>query len=175
MTKRAESTERYLSIMTSAAVALVLTTGRLAAQDEIGIALGATPPAVTIEDLDGKPADLGAWIGKKPVLVEFWATWCPQCEALFPRLAAAQKRYGDRVAFVVIAVAVNQSKRSIRRHLERHPMPFTILWDTNGNATRAFQAPTTSYVAVLDKAGKVVYTGVGAEQELEDALARAVR
>ena len=66
------------------------------------------------------------------------------------------------------------SPNTVRRHLTRHPMPFTFLWDVNGNATRAFQAPATSYVAVLDGQGKVVYTGVGADQDIEAGLERAV-
>ncbi|HXF96410.1 MAG TPA: TlpA disulfide reductase family protein [Gemmatimonadales bacterium] len=153
---------------------MTVASGRGAAQDGIGLALGTTPPAVTIEDLDGRPVDLGQWVGKKPVLFEFWATWCPQCEALFPALERAHARFADRVDFVVIAVGVNQSPRSIRRHLERHPMPFTILWDGEGRAVRTFQAPTTSYVVVLDAAGKVVYTGAGAGQDVMAALGRAV-
>jgi thiol-disulfide isomerase/thioredoxin len=147
----------------------------LAAQDDVvGIPVGQTPPAVTIEDLDGKPVELARWVGKKPVIVEFWAAWCPICAELLPRMEAAHKKYGDRVEFLVIAVAVNESQGTVRRHLARHPMPFTFLWDAGGSAVRAFQAPATSYVAVLDKAGKVVYTGVGAEQDLDAALARAL-
>jgi len=157
------------------AVILIAVPIRLAAQDDIvGIPVGQTPPAVTIQDLDGNAVDLGRWIGKRPVIVEFWATWCPICAELLPRMETAHKKYGDRVDFLVIAVAVNESPNTVRRHLTRHPMPFTFLWDVNGNATRAFQAPATSYVAVLDKTGKVVYTGVGAEQDLDTALARAL-
>ena len=70
-------------------------------------------------------------------------------------LVAARKKFGDRAEFLVVAVAVNQSRNSVRRHLERHPMPFTFLWDGNGAAVRAFQAPSTSYVAVLDAKGRV--------------------
>ena len=147
----------------------------LAAQDDVvGIPVGATPPAVTIEDLDGNPVELSRWLGKKPVLVEFWATWCPICAELLPRMEAARQKYGDRAEFLVIAVGVNQSPNSVRRHLARHPMPFTVLWDAGGKAVRAFQAPSTSYVAVLDARGKVVYTGVGAEQDLDAARARAL-
>jgi thiol-disulfide isomerase/thioredoxin len=140
----------------------------------VGIAVGQTPPAVTIQDLDGKPVELARWVGKKPVIVEFWATWCPICAELLPRIEAAHKKYGDRAAFLVVAVAVNQSPNTVRRHLTRHPMPFTFLWDADGAAVRAFQAPATSYVAVLDAAGVVVYTGVGADQDLDAALERAV-
>lgn len=149
---------------------VVLTAARLAGQD-IGLPLGATPAAATVEDLDGNAVDLAQWVGKRPVVVEFWATWCPVCEALFPKLAAAHQRYGDRVAFLVVAVAVNQSPRSIRRHLERHPMPFaTVLWDRGGAAVRAFDALTTSYIVVLDASGKVAYTGAGENQDIDGAL-----
>ena len=156
------------------AFGLLLLPAWLRGQDVIGIPVGETPPAVTLENLNGDPVALSQWIGKKPVIVEFWATWCPICAELLPRLKAAQRKYGDRAAFLVVAVAVNQSKNTVRRHLERDPMPFTFLWDGNGAAVRAFQAPSTSYIAVLDAKGKVVYTGVGADQDIEAALERAV-
>jgi len=143
-------------------------------QDVIGIPVGQTPPAVTLESLNGDSVALSQWIGKKPVIVEFWATWCPICAELLPRMEAAKQKFGDRVEFIVVAVAVNQSRNTVRRHLERHPMPFTFLWDGNGAAVRAFQAPATSYIAVLDDKGRVVYTGVGADQEIESALEKAV-
>ncbi len=143
--------------------------------DEVGLPLGTVPAAVQIEDLDGNPVDLGDYIGKKPVLLQFWATWCEQCKALEPRIDAAYERYGDQVEFLAISVAVNQTKRSIRRHLTKHPIPHTVLWDTEGRATRAFMAPTTSYVVILDGAGRVAYTGVGGDQDIEAALARVVK
>ncbi len=147
--------------------------GTLAAQeDEAGIPLGALAPAVTIEDLDGKPVDLARFIGAKPVLIEFWAAWCPLCRALAPALKTAQARYGDRVSFVAVAVAVNETRESVRRHLRKDPMPFPFLWDATGAATRAFQAPSTSYVVMLDKHHRVVYTGVGADQDLAAGLTK---
>jgi thiol-disulfide isomerase/thioredoxin len=147
-----------------------------AAQDgqDLGIAIGATPPAVTIQDLDGRPTNLGAMIGKKPLLVEFWATWCPLCAALMPQLDSAFARYQNKVAFVSIAVAVNESPASVKRHLAREPHAFPFLWDANGTAVRAFQAPSTSYIVLLDANGKVVYTGLGEDQNIEAALQKVV-
>lgn len=161
-------TARWVMLLIALAMPSVAT-----GQDVIGIPVGETPPAVTLENLDGDTVSLARWVGKKPVIIEFWATWCPICEALLPRMEAAQRKYGDRAEFVVVAVAVNQSKTSVRRHLDRHPMPFTFLWDGNGAAVRAFQAPSTSYIAVLDATGKVVYTGVGEDQDIDAALAKA--
>ena len=178
-TGRAGATDTAGSYFMTAVVALALAIAAaiaprpLAAQD-IGIPIGSTPEAVVIEDLDGNPVDLGEIIGSKPVLLEFWATWCPLCEALEPRLEAAHRRFGDDVEFLVVAVAVNQNQRRIRRYLADHPLPGRVLWDTQGRATRAFMAPSTSYVVVLDGAGRVVYTGMGDDQDLEAAVEKAV-
>jgi peroxiredoxin len=146
----------------------------LGAQD-IGLPIGTRAPAVALEDLDGKPVDLGRYIGEQPVMLEFWATWCPLCKALEPALKAAHARYGRTVQFVAIGVGVNQSPASIRRHLVAHPLPFPVLFDASGAAVRAYRAPTTSYIVVLDKTGKVTYTGAGAEQDLAPALERVTK
>ncbi len=137
---------------------------------EIGIALGETPELVEIEDLDGNKVSLADYVGGKPSLIEFWARWCELCEALHPQMTDVYARYGDRVGFVAIAVAVAQSQRSVRRHLEGTPTEFPTLWDEGGRAVRAFLAPGTSYIVVLDAEGAVTYTGSGAGQDIEAAL-----
>lgn len=157
-----------------AAGVLTLATQPLLAQDQIGLPIGTRPEPVIVEDLDGNEYDLAQFIGSRPVLLEFWATWCELCEALAPEMEAAHEQYGDRVQFVAVSVAVSQSKRSIGRHLERHPVPFPVVWDTRGRATREFQAPTTSYVVILDQSGAVAYTGVGGDQDIRAALRRLV-
>jgi thiol-disulfide isomerase/thioredoxin len=145
----------------------------LNAQD-IGLPIGSTPEPVEVEDLDGNPVDLAQFIGKKPVVIEFWATWCPVCKALEPEIHKVHERWGDDVELIIMAIAVNQSQRAVKRHLERHPLPGRVLWDTRGRATRAFQAPTTSYIVVLDAQGRVVYTGAGEEQDVVAAVERVV-
>lgn len=140
----------------------------------IGLPIGARPEPVVIEDLDGQDFDLSEFVGSKVTLLEFWATWCENCLALQPELDSAFAEFGDRVTFVAVAVAVSQSKRSIRRYLERHPVPYPVRWDTRGRATRAFKAPTTSYIVILDATGAVTYTGVGPSQDVRGALRRLV-
>lgn len=159
----------------SAIALYCLASSQALAQADIGLPIGSVVEAVEIEDLEGNPVNLSRYLGRKPVLIEFWATWCPLCAALFPKLEEAHRRYGDRVEFLVIAVAVNQSKASIKRHLERHPMPFAVLWDTQGRAVRAFKAPTTSYIVALDASGRVTYTGSGEDQDIEAAVRSALK
>jgi thiol-disulfide isomerase/thioredoxin len=145
-----------------------------AAAQDVGLELGVVPDAVQVEDLEGNVISMSEYIGKKPVLIQFWATWCPLCEALEPKFRAVKRQYGDTLDIVIVAVGVNQTPRSIRRYLERHELPGRVLFDSRGRATRAFRAPTTSYVVALDRAGRVVYTGVGSDQNLAAAAAQAV-
>ena len=161
------------AILFSAALSLcVLSPAAASAQarGEIGIALGERPELVEVEDLDGNKVSLVDYVGGRPALVEFWAIWCELCEALHPQMVDVHARYGDRVGFVALAVAVAQSQRSVRRHLEDTPAEFPTLWDDGGRAVRAFLAPGTSYIVVLDAEGRVTYTGSGANQDIEAAV-----
>lgn len=142
------------------------------ANGAVGLPIGTTAPSVEIEDLSGQPVPVSDQVGRRPVVLEFWATWCPICKALMPRMTAAYDTYQSRVDFVAVAVGVNESPRSIRRHLADHAMPYRVLWDGRGAATRAYRAPTTSYVVILDANGRVAYTGVGADQDISGALER---
>ena len=149
----------------------MLGTAPLCAQ-ESGIAVGADAPVVTVRDLDGKAVDLGQYIGKKPVFLEFWATWCELCEELLPRVRAAHAAYGDQVEFLGVNVTVNQSRDRVRRYLEKHRPPFRTLYDEAGTSTRAYEAPATSYVVIVDRSGKIAYTGSGGTQEFDGVLRR---
>ncbi len=145
------------------------------AQFESGIAVGAAAPRILINDLDGKPFDLGGVIGKKPVLIEFWATWCALCKALLPELGRVRKTYGDRITMIGVNITVNDSKDRVHRYLDLHKPPFLPLFDDKGAGSRAYDVATTSYIVVVDRTGKVVYTGSGGEQDLVKAVGLAVR
>jgi thiol-disulfide isomerase/thioredoxin len=165
-----------LSFRTIAATAVVLTASPLvnaALAQDLGIEVGSKAPSVTVQSLDGKQVDLGRYIGKTPMLIEFWATWCANCRELMPTLLEAEKKFGKKVKFVALAVAINQSPERVRRFIAAHPLPHDTFYDTDGKAAGAFDAPATSYVVVLDKTGRVVYTGLGGKQDLEAALKKA--
>jgi thiol-disulfide isomerase/thioredoxin len=163
---------RWPGVMAVAVAILSLGAGGAAAQ-EAGIAVGARAPAVVVRDLDGTPVDLGRLIGKQPFLLEFWATWCEVCEALLPRMREAHERFGDRVEFFGVNVSVNQTPERVRKYVAEHQPPFRTLYDDAGASTRAYGAPTTSFIVIIDRAGKVAYTGTGENQDLAAAL-RAV-
>ena len=143
--------------------------------DDVGIPVGSTPAAPKIEDLSHNTVDLAKYVGHGPVLLEFWAQWCPICKELQPKMTAAYTKYGKQVTFIAVSVAVNETPASIQKHLTEHPVPYQVLWDSGGNATRAFVAVATSYVVILNAKGVVVYTGTGSDQDIDGALAKALK
>ncbi|MEO7501128.1 MAG: TlpA disulfide reductase family protein [Gemmatimonadaceae bacterium] len=145
----------------------------VAAQD-LGIEVGKRAPAAVVTTLDGKAVDLGAYVGKVPIFLEFWATWCPRCHELEPALLAAEKKYGARMKFIGVAVSVNQTPARVKAYSAKHGLKHLIVFDTQGNAADAYDAPATSYVVVVDRSGKVVYTGLGGDQNLEAAIRKAL-
>ena len=157
------------------ALAMCLSLGVAAsAGAQVGIAVGAAAPGAAVHNLDGTKADLAQYIGKSPVLLEFWATWCPVCKELEPKMLDMAKRYGSQVKFVGVAVSVNESPQRVKLYAEKYHYPFEMVFDTDGNAVTAYDVPSTSYVVVIDKAGKVVYTGQGGDQDLEAALKKVL-
>ena len=156
----------------SLAVAALFTTSALAAQ-EVGLPVGTRAPAAAVETLDGKPADLASYLGRTPVVLEFWASWCENCKALEPRLKAVAKKYAGKVRFVAVAVSVNQSPERVRAFARQHPLPVEFVYDRAGKATDVYEAPATSYVVVVDRTGKIVYTGQGGDQDLDAAIRKA--
>jgi len=144
------------------------------AQETIGLEKGTQAQGAAVQTLDGQPADLATYIGKTPVLMEFWATWCPNCAELEPTMKAMHTKYGTKVTFVGVAVSVNESPERVKLYVAKHEIPWAQVFDKKGNASGAYDAPATSYVVVLDKDGKVVYTGLGGKQDLESAIKKAL-
>ena len=157
-----------------AAAVVSLTAAGPAAAQESGIPIGSRAPAALVQTLDGKLVDIGSWVGKAPMLIEFWAFWCSNCKELEPDLLALERKYGSRVKFMGVAVSVNQSPERVKAYAAKHGYRHETFFDAEGNAAEAYDAPATSYVVVVDRAGTVVYTGVGGKQSLEPAILKAI-
>ncbi len=156
-----------------ALVAVALSATSLFAQDT-GIALGEKGPGGPLETLDGKIVDLTSYLGKGPVVLEFWATWCGNCKEMEPSMRAAMKKYAGTAKFITVAVSINQSLDRVKAWQKINALPGDLLYDRKGIVSAAYDAPATSYVVVLDKTGKVVYTGVGGAQNVEAAVKKAM-
>ena len=164
---------RRMACGTLLIAATIMTPALVQAQDS-GLPIGTTAPSAVLQTLDGKTVDLAQITKGSPAVIEFWATWCENCDHLLPAMQRAQAKYGKRVKFVAVAVSVNQSSRRVKLHAAKYKVPGVQLYDTKGEATGKWDVPATSYVVVIDKRGRVVYTGVGGDQDIDAAIRKAL-
>jgi thiol-disulfide isomerase/thioredoxin len=157
----------------TALAAIVTASASTARAQEGGIMVGATAPSAAVVMLDGTATELSRFYGDKPVVIEFWATWCPLCKALEPAMQAAREKHAGKVTFVSVGVSSNQSAMRQKEYMEKQHMAGEFVFDQSDAAVKAFMAPHTSYVVVIDKHRKVVYTGVGEKQDIEAAIQKA--
>ena len=167
------SRTRMVSRVAIGAMSLMLARA-LPAQDPMGLAVGTKAPGALVQTLDGKRVDIASYLGKGPVVLEFWALWCGNCKELEPQLLSLVKKYAGKVTFVSVAVSVNESPDRVQRYITKYGFTHTVLFDAEGAATDAYAVPATSYVVVVDRTGKIVYTGLGGDQNLEAAVAKGL-
>ncbi|MEO8880889.1 MAG: TlpA disulfide reductase family protein [Gemmatimonadaceae bacterium] len=146
----------------------------LPAQDPLGLAVGTKAPGASVQTLDGKRVDLASYLGKGPVVLEFWALWCGNCKELEPQIQTLVKKYQGKVTFVSVAVSVNESPERVQKYITKYGFTHQVLFDAEGAATDAYAVPATSYVVVVDRVGKIVYTGLGGDQNLEAAVVKGL-
>lgn len=139
-----------------------------------GLAIGDKAPTAMVQSLDGKPVDLAQYVGKGPLLIEFWATWCPLCRRMEPTFKALDAKYGKELTMLFIVVPTNQTPERAKAYVEKTGHPGIFVFDADGSAYKAFAAYHTSYILVLDRDGKVLHSADGGAQELDDVIRKAI-
>jgi thiol-disulfide isomerase/thioredoxin len=118
-------------------------------------------PAFTLTDLEGRPVARDDLAGR-PVLVEFWATWCPPCRAEMPSMKALRDGLLEAgVPFEIIAIDVQEDARTVKAFLEENGYDFPVFLDEDGKISGRFvaQGIPTSYL--IDKEGKAAGFVIG--------------
>ena len=126
---------------------------------------------VTLEDVDGEQRVLAEWAGQ-PLLLNFWATWCPPCREEIPFLAAAQDVYAKR-GLQVVGVAIDDAGpvRSFGDEIGIN-YPSLLAGDTGETLMQEFgNRGSLPFTVLIDRDGTVHSTKLGPFTETELAFA----
>jgi len=134
-------------------VVLVLILG-IRAWQQSGTASGPAP-MLAGELLDGKPVALTAYAGR-PVLVHFWATWCPIC-----RLEQGSIDVLARDASVITVAMQSGNRDAVTQHLRNEALSFPVINDPDGTMAAQWGVRAVPASFIVDGAGQIRYVEVG--------------
>lgn len=128
---------------------------------QIGFNQGDEAPDFELETMDGEPAKLSDFRGKK-VLLNFWATWCPPCRDEIPDMQAFHEDHGEDVAVLAVNVTSQEASiNNIESFLDEYGVGFTVLKDIDQSVTDGYGARALPTTYIIDRDGKVFNKAIG--------------
>lgn len=124
-----------------------------------GLESGQPAPDFTLTYGDGETVKLSDWHGR-PVVINFWATWCSPCRAEMPEIVEAFERYQGE-GLVVVGVNVMESAEKASDFAEEFGMTFPVALDSRGEIQQLYQVrglPTTLFI---DREGRLTVRWAG--------------
>lgn len=137
--------------------------------------VGNEAPEFVLQDLDGKEIKLSSLRGK-PVVINFWAPWCPPCRAEMPTLRAAYEASGPgEGSFELLAVATQSEPPNVKAFVQEYGITFPVLLDAQNDATNLYQVGPIPVSYFIDKGGTIraVHIGQMSATNIKEYLARA--
>ena len=139
-------------------------------------------PSVTLKSIDGKTVNTAKLDnGGKPIIVDFFATWCKPCNRELSAIAEVYDEWVDETGVKLIAISIDEAQNvnKVKPLVDQNGWPYEVLLDVNGDLKRALGIQMIPYTLILDGEGKTVYKHNGytdgAEQELIDKVRELVR
>lgn len=110
-------------------------------------------PSLTLAKLGGGTVSLADYAGKKPVVVDFWATWCPNCRRDMPHLNGFYQKYKDQVE--VIGINLQEDGPTVASFIQDRGIAFPIALDPQAQASSAFGIQYTNTHILINKEGQI--------------------
>lgn len=124
------------------------------------------------QTFEKQPVSLQAFIGKKPVYLKFWATWCLDCRRELPSLEKTYQQYSDKIAIFAVNLNINETDDAIRSLQQKNNLTIPIVMDNNGTIAGNFEFKGTPFHVLINAKGEVVYTTYKDDAQLADQLAK---
>ncbi|WP_239616046.1 TlpA family protein disulfide reductase [Cohnella mopanensis] len=134
--------------------------------------IGYTAPSFSLTGLDGKIYDLKNLRGK-PVVLNFWASWCGPCKEEAPSFVKLNKQYGNRLQIVAINLTATDSVQSAREFAQNYGFTFPVLFDPDGKTGASYEIRPIPTTLFIDSQG-IITDGVLGALTWDDLQTRAL-
>ena len=133
---------------------------------------GTAAPAVTLHAADGSSVSLESFRGK-PVLLDFWATWCGPCMKALPSTEKLYHEIADK-GVVMMSVDEDHEADKAKEFWSKHKEPWPNFHDENWETEHALGSSAIPYFVLIDASGKITFTHTGGGEATESLLRAAL-
>lgn len=130
---------------------------------------------IVVYDKEENAVSLSDYTGK-PIVMNFWASWCTPCQIEMPEFQKMYEKYGEEVKFLMINMTASGGETVGRAQafIENGGYTFPILFDSEHEAAGTYDASAMPTTFFIDKEGYVVYQYVGAMnvEKLKEGIER---
>lgn len=118
----------------------------------------------TVYDSIGNEVKLSDFKGKKPVVINIWASWCGPCKTEMPYFEEAIKEYKDDIEFLMINLTdgLRETKDKAIEYIEDNSFDMEILFDEKLNVSSTYNVNGIPRTIFIDKNGEIIYDREGA-------------
>lgn len=113
----------------------------------------------TLPDMRGNPVSLDTFRGKKPVLLVFWATWCPGCNEAVPEINRIHAESGGGKRLEILALNYKESEAKVASFIREKQVAYPVLLDKRGTVARKFRVLGIPTYILIDAAGRTAFRG----------------
>ena len=130
-------------------------------------------PNVTILDASGKEVQLQSLVGK-PIILNFWASWCPPCKQEMPDFEAAYKKYGTDIQFMMVNMTDGgrETIATAEKYIASQGYSFPVYFDTKQEAAIEYGVSAIPTTYFINAQGHIIAYAAGAitAQHLEQGI-----
>lgn len=116
-------------------------------------------PDFTLTKLDGGMLSLSSYRGEKPVILDFFATWCPNCRRDMPKLSRWYEQYKDEVE--VIGVNLHEREKTVQKFITNTGILFPVVLDPFSQVAQSYGVQYTNFHVLINKDGTLAGTVPG--------------
>lgn len=135
-------------------------------------------PAVVMKTLDGGKINSSEFSNNgKPMIINFWATWCAPCKKELDNISEVYSKWQKDTGVKIIAISIDDARTSSRvaSQVEAKGWEFEVYIDENADFKRAMGVANPPSTFLVDGDGNIVYEHVGYAEGDEDELYEKVK
>ena len=135
-------------------------------------------PDFLMTDRSGAAHHLSEYFGK-PIIINFWATWCGPCQMELPYFEQAYAEYGDRICFLMVDLVDGsyETEESGKSFVDVMGYSFPLYFDAYGDGSMAYEIEAIPLTIVINANGRILETHLGSmsESELQELIDMALK